>query len=47
MLEDKHYSKFENVITCRNISYYSLLDRIMRPKYVTSVSKCVASIVNS
>ena len=30
MLEDKHYFKFESVITYRNISYYDLLGKIMK-----------------
>ena len=34
------------LITCRNKSYYSLLDRIMRPKCIRNVSKCVAFVVN-
>ena len=47
MLKDKHYSKFGGLITCRNTSYYSLLERIMRPKCIINVSKRVAYVVNS
>ena len=47
MLEDKLYSKFGGVITCRNISYYSHLDIIVKPKHVISVKTLVAYRVNS
>ena len=46
MPEDKHYSKFEDVITCRNTSYYGFLGRIMRPKRMVSVPNYVAYVVN-
>ena len=47
MLEDKYYSKFGGVITCRNISYYGISGRIMEPKCVVNVSNRVAYSENS
>ena len=34
------------VITYKNISYYSLLDRIMRLKHIKNASKRVTYVVN-
>ena len=47
MLKDKHYFKFGGEITCRNSSYYGLLDKIMGPKCIWNLSKQVTCVVNS
>ena len=34
MLDDKHYFKFEGVITCKNVSYSGILCKIMKSYHI-------------